>query len=147
VTAAVRGLGARQLDSKPGDLSVRETVHHLVEAHVVASSIVIAALGGPGCTYDWSWMQPFGPWIGRLGYGTMPIRPSLAALRALNRFVGTVVKRLPDGLDREVLLREEPGVRPHRATVADVLRQEVEQVADHLRPLRGLRRRIRKGNP
>ena len=73
---------------------------------MVASSIVIAALGMPGSTYDRSWMLPFGPWMERLPYKSLPIPASLAALRALNAWVAAVVGQLPDGLSREVCLRD-----------------------------------------
>ena len=110
----------------------REFVHHVAEANVVAASIVIAALGSPGCTYDWSWMQPFGRWMDRLDYRSKPIEPSLRLLHALNDYVAAQLRPLKDGLDRAVLLRDAPDQEPHRATVADVLRQEIAHLDEHL---------------
>jgi len=52
------------------------------EANVVAASIVIAALGSPGCTYDWSWMMPFGAWL----------------MGVLNAYVAAQIEPLSDGL-------------------------------------------------
>jgi hypothetical protein len=110
----------------------REIVHHVVEANVVAASIVIAALGSPGATYDWSWMQPFGVWMDRMDYRRKPLEPSLRMLRAVNDWVAAQIEPLADGLDREVLLRDAPDAEPRRATVADVLRQEIEHADEHL---------------
>lgn len=73
---------------------------------MVAASIIIATLGSPGCTYDWSWMMPFGPWLARLDYANKPIEPSVQLLSALNAYVVALVEPLPDGLAREVLLRD-----------------------------------------
>jgi hypothetical protein len=110
----------------------RQLVHHVAEANVVAASIVIAALGSPGATYDWSWMMPFGPWLERLDYARRPVEPARRLLAAINVYVAALVEALPDGLDREVYLRDTPDGEPRRATVADVLRQEVEHVQEHL---------------
>ncbi len=68
VRAHVDGRADAELDRRAAApaMTLRETVHHVVEANVVAASIVIAALGSPGAVYDWSWMQPFGPWLERI---------------------------------------------------------------------------------
>src|SRR5262245_24931488 len=110
----------------------RMLVHHFAEANVVAASIVIAALGSPGCTYDWSWMLPFGKWVDRMAYASKPIEPAMQMLRAVNDYVTAQVRPLKDGLKREVLLRDAPRAKPRRATVADVLRQEIEHLDEHL---------------
>ena len=126
-------VGRGALDEVVSDgMTRRVLVHHFVEANVVAASIVIAALGSPGCTYDWSWMQPFGKWVERMGYATKPIEPAMQMLRAVNEYVAAQLRPLKDGLERKVLLRDAPRAKPRRATVADVLRQEVEHLDEHL---------------
>jgi hypothetical protein len=113
-------------------LSRRQLVHHIAEANVVAASIVIAALGSPGCTYDWSWMMPFGPWVERLDYAHKPIEPARRMLEAINVYVAALVEPLPDGLEREIFLRDAPNAELRRVTVADVLQQEIDHVLEHL---------------
>jgi hypothetical protein len=97
-----------------------------------AVAIVIAALGSPGAVFDWSWMLPFGPWMERMQYGKKPIEPSLRLVEALNDYVAAQVQPLTDGLQRVVLLRDQPGAEPRRATVAEVLLAEVAHARDHL---------------
>jgi hypothetical protein len=113
-------------------LTRRQTVHHIAEANVVAAGIIIAALGSPGCTFDWSWMMPFGPWLARLDYAHKPIEPARQLLEALNVYVAAQIAPLPDGLSREVLLRDAPDAELRRVTVADVLRQEIDHVREHV---------------
>ena len=130
IVGRVRRLArARKLDAKVGASTTREVVHHVVEANVVAASIIVAALGAPGCTYDWSWMMPFGPWMTRMRYDEKPIGPALRLLSALNAYVVAQIEPLPDGLRRTVRLRDRPRGRTRSVTVADVLLQE----ADHAR--------------
>jgi len=119
-----------------GSMTRRETVHHIVEANVVAASIVIAALGSPGCVYDWSWMMPFGPWMERMRYDRKPLGPTLRLLEALNEYVAAQVEPLPDGLDRRVKLRDEAGGKLREVTVAEVLLQEVEHAREEAAAIR-----------
>src|SRR6187549_1045777 len=136
VEAAIAGTTEATLDEPYGPkelgMTRRQLVHHLAEANVVAASIIIAALGSPGCTYDWSWMMPFGPWLERLDYAHKPIEPAHRLLEALNAYVAAQLEPLPDGLSREVLLRDAPSADLRRVTVADVLNQEIEHAREHL---------------
>lgn len=135
IEAAISGAAEARLDEPFGPekfgFTRRQTVHHIAEANVVAASIVIAALGSPGCTYDWSWMMPFGPWLERLDYAHKPIEPTLRLLDALNAYVVAQVEPLSDGLERDVYLRDGPDAELRRVTVADVLRQEIDHVHEH----------------
>jgi hypothetical protein len=136
VRAAVRDLDEAALDARrEGGMTMRETVHHIAEANVVAASIVVAGLGSPGCVFDWSWMQPFGEWMQHLRYDRKPIEASLALLDALNAWVAAQIEPLPDGLQRTVLLRDASDAELREATVAEVLLQEVEHARGHLREL------------
>jgi hypothetical protein len=132
VDAVIRGGDLDRVIDPEHELTARVFVHHVVEANVVAASIVIAALGSPGSMYDWSWMQPFGPWMDRLDYRRKPVEPAVALLRALNAWVVAQLEPLPDALTREVFLRDEPDGKPRRATVAAVLQQEIDHVQEHL---------------
>jgi hypothetical protein len=123
---------AGDLDERLGSSSLRETVHHVVEANVVAASIVIAALGSPGCTYDWSWMMPFGPWMKRMRYDRKPLGPTLRLLSALNAYVVAQIAPLPGALRRPVFLRDTPRGRRRRVTVADILLQEADHASDEV---------------
>ena len=133
VQARVAGRGEAELDRRADaeSLTLREAVHHVAEANVVAASIVIAALGSPGCVYDWSWMLPFGPWMGRLRYGEKPLGPALRLLAALNDYVAALVEPLPDGLSRPVRLKDVPEGPPRATTVGEVLLAEALHAREH----------------
>jgi hypothetical protein len=130
----VDGLSPEDLDRRgdPAPMSIREIVHHIAEANVVASGILTAALGSPGSAFDWSWMLPFGPWMERMAYDRKPIEPSLRLLAALNDWVAAQIEPLADGLAREVKLRVEPEGPVRSVTVAELLRQEVEHAREHV---------------
>ena len=128
-------------------MTARETVHHVAEANTVAASIVIAALGNPGCVYDWSWMQPSGDWMMRLEYESKHIAPALGLLEALNSYVAAQVEPLRDGLARQVRLRDAPGAEPRSVTVADVLLAEAAHARQHVEEARSLLAKARRPEP
>jgi hypothetical protein len=128
-------------------MSIRETVHHLVEANLVASNIVIAALAKSGSTYDWTWVNPGGPWISRLGYSRAPIGPALSTLESLTRHFAALFSVVGDGLKRTVKLYDSPGAPHYTKTVAQLLLDEVNHAREHLEalPQRRGRRSVRRG--
>jgi chloramphenicol 3-O-phosphotransferase len=138
VRGIVDGLSDAELDRRiPGvTLSRRELVHHVVEANVVAASILVAALGANDTVYDWSWMMPFGSWMDRMRYDRKPISPALALLDAMNAWVVGQIEPLEDGLERRVRLRDRPGGDLRTATVAEILLQEADHAREHAEELR-----------
>jgi hypothetical protein len=141
IERSIEGLSESQLDLRAQDpgLSSREIVHHLVEANLIAATILVAALARNGCTYDWSWVQPGGDWMKRMGYDHAPIQPALAALRSLSEYVSGLIAAAPDGFSRSVQLLDAPGAELYSKTVGGILAQEVEHAAEHLGTLDQIR--------
>lgn len=134
IERAIQGLpdGALRLRGGEEGLSIRENVHHLVEANLVASNIVIAALAKSGRPFDWSWVNPDASWMRRVGYDKTPIRPALDTFRALGEHIAGLIGASADGLRREVRLLDAPGAKLYRKTVENVLRDEVEHAEHHI---------------
>ena len=134
IEKALDGLAEADLDLRGGEAqwSIRETVHHLVEANLVASNIIIAGLGKSGCIYDWSWLWPNTAWNQRLGYGTAAVRPALDTLRALCEHIAGLIRTHSDGFQREVQLLDSPGAKLYTRTITDILLQEIKHVDEHL---------------
>ena len=142
---SIRGLDAQALDLRrePDKWSIGELVHHLIEAQVIATSIVVAALGSPGCTYDWSWMLPGGSWMERLGYRSKPLDNPQPMLRALNAYTASLAGAPADGLAREVYLRDAPDAELRKMSVAEVLLQEFRHAEEHVEEIRKTRQHHR----
>lgn len=113
-------------------MSVRETVHHLAEANVVAASMIIAAAGKDGCTFDWSWLYPNREWIDRMRYADLPIEPALRLVEALNQQIANIVQVNPKVLDHTITLFDTPGGDTYTMTIAAIMRQEVDHAGEHL---------------
>ncbi len=134
IEETIEGLAATELDRRatPDAMSVRETVHHLVEANIVASSMIIAALGASGSTYDWSWLYPNSAWVERMGYATAPIEPALATLKGLCQHISNIIRSREDGLQCEIKVFDTPGGETYAMTVEQIIRHEAEHAEEHL---------------
>jgi hypothetical protein len=152
IRKSISGLSARELGWRGGSAgwSIREYVHHLVEANLVASTIVLAALGGSGCEFDWSWMMPDAHWMKGLRYDRAPIAPALALLDSLGAHVGGLVRILPGAMRRHVRLVGTRGGRARPRSVSEVLGDECAHARQHLRDIAETRKahgRARPGAP
>ena len=131
---AVAGLSARQGRWRGGSegWSIREYGHHLVEANLVAATIVIASAGKPGGTYDWSWLFPDGRWMKRLGYDHLPLDPALDLFESLARHVAALARGTPALFRSSVRLRDRPAGRTRRSSIERVLSEECDHARHHL---------------
>jgi hypothetical protein len=59
IQETLHGLNDSDLDLRGGSegWSIRETVHHVVEANLVASNMIIAALATDAYDFDWTWVN------------------------------------------------------------------------------------------
>lgn len=133
----VRGLSKTALAARRGaqSLSVRETIHHVVESNLVAAGILHCALATDGGTYDWTWVWPNAAWMQRLGYDRAPVGAAIGLLRALTRHFAVLLAVNDDALRRKVKLFDRPGARKYVKSVEQVLAFEVARTREHLADL------------
>jgi hypothetical protein len=138
IEAAIAGLNDAEMDRsvKRGCMTPRETVHHLVEANIVAASMMIAALGASGAVYDWSWLWPDEAWVKRMKYGHMPVEPALATLKGLSLHLSNIILARRDALKCEVKVFDSPGAETYTLTVGDILSHETDHAEEHLADIR-----------
>ena len=110
----------------------RETVHHILEANLVAANMILAALGAEGHDFDWSWLIPDEEWTARLGYKDVPVEPALELFRGLTKYFSTLLARDPSLLQRTIRLRDSGSSEPYSITVSQILAREVDHAKEHL---------------
>ncbi len=137
IRRAVAGIPARELARRGGaeGWTVRETVHHLVEANLVMSNILLSAMARPGRRYDWSWVVPDRRWMRQMGYERAPVGPALDLLEALVAHICSLLGSSPGSLDRSVRLFAGPGRKLERRTIRQLLEEQCEHARDHLRDI------------
>ena len=138
---SIRGLSDTDLDRRGGSegWSIREYVHHLVEANMVASTMIIAALANNGGEFDWTWVNPSESWMKRVGYDKADVRPAVRVLSTLCDYIAGIVATQPEMLERYVRLNDSPGATRYNATVEKILKDEREHANHHLADIRTTR--------
>ena len=141
IRKSIRGLSETDLDRRGGSegWSIREYVHHLVEANMVASTMIIAALANNGGEFDWTWVNPSESWMKRVGYDKADVRPALKVLGTMCDYIAGIVAAQPDMLERYVQLNDSPGAKRYNATVDKILKDEREHANHHLADIRAAR--------
>lgn len=143
IQRAIRGLDERDLDltGGPEGWSIRENVHHLVEANLIAATMIIAALAVDGYEFDWTWVNPDKSWMRRAGYDKADARQAIKTLRALCRHVSGLLDGRPDVLARRIRVNDSPGAPRYVLTIEKILSQEIEHASQHLAEIQSTRRR------
>jgi hypothetical protein len=111
------------LENCAGD---RETVHHIVESNLVASNLILAALGADEPCYDWSWMVPDEKWMKRVGYAKVDVAPAITLLRALTTHIAALLDE--EKMTRRLRFTSSNDVK----TIEEILSDEVEHAREHL---------------
>ena len=135
IEKTVRGRSKEEIELRKsrGSMSIHETVHHVAEANIIAASMIIAAIGKDGATYDWTWLYPNLDWVKRLGYAQTPIKPVITMLDGMNEHIANLVRTNPKVLKRKVTLVDTPDGEKYTMTVEEIISHEVEHALDHLK--------------
>ncbi|HEY2828969.1 MAG TPA: hypothetical protein VGJ88_02555 [Thermoanaerobaculia bacterium] len=110
----------------------RETVHHLLEASLVASNMIVAALGTDEYEFDWAWLVPDEKWRARLGYDQIDEQPALELFRALTKYISALLTRDPALIQRRIRLRDSTSTEPYAISIEDILSRELDHAREHL---------------
>jgi hypothetical protein len=138
VDKTVKGLSREELGLRKDKnaMSIHDTVHHVAEANIVAASMIIAAIGKDGATYDWTWLYPNAEWIKRMGYAKVPVKPVVRMLDCMNEHIANLVRVNAKVLKRKVILFDEPGGETYTMTVEQIMKHEIDHALEHLKEAR-----------
>jgi hypothetical protein len=134
---ALAGLTEDDLNLRggPEGWSIREHVHHLVESNLAACTIVIAALGTGGCTFDLSWLNSDPAWMERTKYNRVAVATAMEVLSPVCRYAAALLGAAPEALRHEIKLLGAPGTEPYPMTVEQMIGLEVEHAQKHFRDI------------
>lgn len=112
--------------------TIREIVHHLIDADAMVTAIMMAGLGNSGCTYDQTWYPTDNLWARTLVYAQRPIEPALMLFQANHRLITHLMRLLPDAWERYVILRWERDPEGSKITVGNLVHSRVQHAQHHL---------------
>jgi hypothetical protein len=137
--AAVEGLPESDLDltRAPGEWSIRQIVHHLVDGELHWLTPVKMALVESGRIYAHNLMDE-DRWADALDYAGRPTGPSLDLFRALRAHVAQLLRCLPDSRERCVSFGDDAEWKP---SVAELIAAMNRHSEEHIEEILEIRRR------
>jgi hypothetical protein len=131
---ALHGLSVNNYDlvREPNKWTIREIVHHLVDADRLVHTLVLVALGNSGCIYDQTWYKTDNSWATILKYQQRSVDLALAAFRASHQSLVELLKIIPDGWDCHIVLRREQYPQGSRVTVGQLIKSRIHHARHHI---------------
>lgn len=135
------GLSERDLDRsrQPGAWSIRQIVHHIVDADHMTGVVIKAALGQPGCTFDLGWYDPRNTWATTLMYDRRPIALASSLLRESRRTVMELLEVVPGAWQKPLRLVRQGVPDPIDTTVGDLIERQAAHGRHHIGQIRETR--------
>lgn len=140
--AALAGLAEADLDHGPpaGGWTIRQLAHHVVDGDDLWKMCVKAALGNDSAVFalEWYWAVEQVLWAERWNYAGRALEPSLALFEANRCHVVQLLERVPQSLERCILIRW-PGAREQEVPVWWVVEMQARHAAGHIADILAIR--------
>ena len=131
---ALHGLSVNNysLTLAAGKWTIREIVQHLVDADSLVHTLVMVALGNSGCVYDQTWYKTDNSWAQILKYQQRSVDIALALFKTNHQSLVELLKILPDGLERYIILRWEKDQQGSKITVEQLIKSRIHHTQHHI---------------
>ncbi|MCG3157997.1 MAG: hypothetical protein DKINENOH_04638 [bacterium] len=139
--AALAGLAEADLElaRSAEKWTIRQIVHHIVDADEVTKVIIKAALGNSGCTFGLEWYDLKNSWVPILNYASRPVAPALALFRANHRDLEALLNHLPEAWERYVMLKRDANSELRKITVGQLIQTQTAHAFHHIEQIRATR--------
>jgi hypothetical protein len=139
--AAVRGLSDAELDiaPAPGEWSIREIVHHVVDGDDLWKGCLKVALGSPGSLYVLEWYEGNEPWAASMDYVHRSVMPALPLFRANRAHIVQLMRELPDAWHRHIVLKWRFAPEGRDVTAGEIMQSQAEHALAHIDDILALR--------
>ncbi|UCC49349.1 MAG: DinB family protein [Gemmatimonadota bacterium] len=139
---ALGGLSEPDLDIalEEGKWTIRQLVHHIVDADTLAKTMIMAALGNSGCRYDQRWYDTRNTFAETLDYANRSVAAAIAVFHANRHHLDQLLRHLPDALDRSVIVMWEKEPEGKELTVSYLVRGQTWHAEHHTEQIREIRR-------
>lgn len=122
-----------------GKWTIRQIVHHIVDAEEVWKTCIKAALGNPGCTVDLNWYIIDNKCAGPLDYAHRPIIDGVNLFRATRRHILELVNYLPNAWNQSFTITRGDIPDGKTFTVGDVISFQNLHLNRHIKQIRDTR--------
>jgi len=140
--ALLEGLSETHLDlaREDGKWTIREIVHHILDAEDLWEAAIKAALGNSGCTFDFSWYILDNKCAPILDYANRPIDDAVDFFNVLRPYISGMVKQLPNAMERTVrITHEDSRMEARNVSVKEMLEWQIKHLDIHLKQIKETR--------
>ncbi len=143
LSSAVGGLTGPHFDlaRTEGKWTIRQIVHHIVDADHISTILLKAALGREHCVIDYSWYDVSNAWAETLYYAHRSVEPAVALFRANHTCFGELLERVQNAFERVFTLKHPAFANLPPLGVGQVVHLQTEHAFAHLEQIRQTRER------
>lgn len=141
--AALAGLSGDMPDKslEQGKWTIRQIVHHIVDADDMAKNIIKAAVSHNGCTYDQSWYEVDNAMAATMEYAKRDITGAVKLFRVNREHVGELVGSIPGAWDRHVVLVFKKSPEGRKLPVSYLIQSQTRHVMHHIGQILEIRKK------
>ena len=142
--AVVSDFSEAELNFIPdGKWSVRQIVHHVVDSDAVVKTMILAAIGNSGCTYDQSWYPTDNAWAATMVYERRDVSSAVSLFQANVIHLENLLKKLPEAWDRFVIFKWPKNPEGIQLSVDYLINSRIEHTEHHIKRIREIQELIK----
>ena len=126
-----------------GKWSVRQIVHHVVDSDAVVKTMIMAAIGNSGCTYDQSWYPTDNSWASTMAYDQRDISSAVALFQANVIHLENLLRQIPEAWDRIVIFKWPKNPEGIQLSVDYLVNSRIDHTEHHINRIREIHGMIR----
>jgi hypothetical protein len=124
-----------ELSREKGKWTIRQLVHHIVDADDIWKTCIKAALGNSGCNFDISWYLLDNRCSKSLEYSNRPIDDALMLFQAMRKHITHLINHLPQPWDRYITISRHDMKDEKKFTVSNMIKWQNTHLQIHLRQI------------
>jgi len=131
---ALQGLNEPDFDrcEAPGEWSIRQIVHHLVDDGDLFSSWIKKALASPGAPVRYEGFPGSAEWVDALDFAHRPVGPALALVLAHQHYLTELLVHFPQCWQQKVTRLYPDGRVKGEYSVAQMVEKNAEHLLEHV---------------
>ncbi len=141
----IRDFSKADLDFKPDNKwSVRQIVHHIVDSDAIVKTLIFAAIGNPGCTYDQSWYEIDNKWVSTMAYDQREVSSAVSLFRANIIHLEKLLLQIPEALDYFVIFKWPKNPEGIKLSVEYLVLSRIQHAKHHISRIREIHKLLLK---
>lgn len=116
----------------PGKWTIRQIVHHIADSEEVWKMAIKAALGNPGCTFDFSWYILDNKWGVPLKYESRPITEDISIFKAARGQVVELINHVDQPWEKNMILVHKDVKEEQEYLVTGMINWQIQHLQMHV---------------